>query len=113
VVWLITPYVLLVRRVSWRRLAPAALPTGAGMTGPGALLGDVDAALGRDVGGPVRVDRALLGWLVGYGLVLVVAAAGGAVIEARLRRRRPSTDEAGATCPAGRVRRVSRLHPPG
>jgi membrane protein len=67
VVWLITPYVLLARRVSWRRLAPAALLTGVGMTGPGALLGDVDAALGRDVGGPVRVDRARrrAAWLAG------------------------------------------------
>jgi hypothetical protein len=63
--------------------------------------------------GSIGLAVALLGWLVGYGLVLVVAAAGGAVIEARLRRRRPRTDEAGATCPAGRVRRVSRLHPPG
>lgn len=57
------------------------------------LLGGVDAANGRELGRAVRrigAAFALLSWLVGAGMVLVMAASGGAVIEARLHgRRRP------------------------
>ena len=46
VVWLITPYVLLGRRVAWRRLGPMAAMTGVGMTALGFASRDLDAALG-------------------------------------------------------------------
>ena len=87
--WLITPYVLLGRRVPWRRLWPTAVLTGVGMTALG-LAGAVwmphsVATTGAQFGG-IGVAFAILGWLVGGGFVLVVATSGGALIDARLRR---------------------------
>ena len=35
--------------------------------------------------GTIGIAFALLSWLVGYGMVLVATAAGGAVVDARLR----------------------------
>jgi membrane protein len=90
-VWLITPYMLLGRRVSWRRLAPTALLTGFGMTVLAlcsAIWMPHSVATSAAQFGTIGVAFALLSWLVGYGLVLVIAASGGAVIEARLKTRR-------------------------
>jgi membrane protein len=102
--WLVTPYVLLGRRVDWRRLWPTAALTGIGMTGLG-LAGALwmphsVATTGAQFGG-IGVAFAILSWLVGGGVVLVVATAGGALIDARLRTRRS---------PAGVMPRHPRAH---
>jgi membrane protein len=90
-VWLVTPYVLLGRRISWQRLAPTALLTGFGMTVLAlcsAIWMPHSVATSAAQFGTIGVAFALLSWLVGYGVVLVVAASGGAVIEERLETRR-------------------------
>jgi len=90
-VWLITPYVLLGRRISWVRLAPTAVLTGFGMTvlaACSAIWLPHSVASSAEQFGTIGVAFALLSWLVGYGVVLVVAASGGAVIEERLETRR-------------------------
>ena len=91
ILWLITPYVLLGRRIPWRPLVPMALLTSLGMT----ILAICSAIwMPRSVAtsaaqfGTIGVAFALLSWLVGYGFVLVVAASGGAVIEERRKTRR-------------------------
>lgn len=89
--WLVTPYVLLARRIPWRRLVPAALLTGIGMTA--LSVGSViwmprTVSSSAEQFGAIGVAFALLTWLVGAGLVLVVATAGGAVIDERLGHRR-------------------------
>ena len=91
VLWLVTPYVLLGRRVSWHQLAPTALLTGFGMTVlaiGSAIWLPRSVATSASQFGTIGVAFALLSWLVGYGFVLVVAASGGAVIEERLTTRR-------------------------
>jgi membrane protein len=90
-VWLVTPYVLLGRRISWQRLAPTALLTGIGMTAlalGSAIWMPHSVATSAAQFGTIGVAFALLSWLVGYGLVLVIAASGGVVIEERLETRR-------------------------
>jgi membrane protein len=91
VAWLLTPFVLLARRVAWRRLVPTALLTGVGMTGM-ALCSAVwmprTIAKSAEQFGVIGVAFAMLSWLVGAGIVLVLAAAGGVVIEERWRARR-------------------------
>jgi membrane protein len=89
--WLITPYVLLARRVPWRRLAPTAVLTGVGMTALGlasAIWMPHSIATTAGQFGTIGIAFALLSWLVGYGLVLVVMAAGGVVIDVRVREYR-------------------------
>jgi membrane protein len=90
VLWLVTPYVLLARRVPWRRLGPMALLTAAGMTGLtvcSALWMPYTVTSSAAQFGMIGVAFALLTWLVGFGLVLVTAAAGGAIIDERLLTR--------------------------
>jgi membrane protein len=99
-VWLITPYVLLGRRISWQQLAPTALLTGFGMTVLAlcsAIWMPHSVATLAEQFGTIGVAFALLSWLVGYGFVLVVAAAGGAVIEERLTTRRTRSGRAAHT----------------
>jgi membrane protein len=89
--WLCTPYVLLARRVPWRRLVPTALLTAVGMTGLevcSAIWMPHTVSASAEQFGAIGVAFALLSWLVGAGLVLVVAAAGGAAIDERLAARR-------------------------
>ena len=103
VLWLVTPYILLARRVPWRRLAPTALLTGVGMTAlalASAIWMPHSIATTAGQFGTIGIAFALLSWLVGYGVVLVVMAAGGVVIDARMRDHR-----------ARRALRAS--HPPG
>jgi membrane protein len=91
VLWLITPYVLLGRRVAWQRLAPTALLTALGMTVLAvcsAIWMPHSVAVSAAQFGTIGVAFALLSWLVGYGFVLVLAASGGAVIDERLSTRR-------------------------
>jgi membrane protein len=89
--WLVTPYILLARRLPWQRLLPGALLTAVGM----ALLGVASAVwMPRTTAesaaeyGTIGVAFSLLSWLVAAALVLVVATAGGATIDERLQERR-------------------------
>jgi membrane protein len=89
--WLLTPFVLLARRVEWHRLIPMALLTGVGMTvlsAASAVWMPHTVATSAAQFGVIGVAFALLGWLVGAGMVLVLAASGGANIEAYWRARR-------------------------
>jgi membrane protein len=88
--WLVTPYILLARRIPWRRLVATAVLTSVGMTGltlASAIWMPHSVAVSAEQFGTIGIAFALLSWLVGAGLVLVVAAAGGSVIDARLQQR--------------------------
>jgi membrane protein len=85
--WLVTPYFLLGRRLSWRRLLPVALLSVLGMTGVGVwsvLWMPHTIASSADQFGVIGIGFALLTWLVVIAGVLVVAATGGALISDRL-----------------------------
>jgi membrane protein len=93
--WLLTPTVLLGRRVHWHRLLPTALVTGFGMTALSicsAIWMPRSVAKSAQQFGLMGVAFAILGWLVGAGFVLVAAAAFGAVVDERLRRRKRRPD---------------------
>ena len=87
VAWLVTPYILLGKRMSGRRLVPGALFTAIGMTGLGVAtliyLPHSLTASARSFG-TIGVAFAILGWLVGGGFVLAGSAAAGAVALERL-----------------------------
>ena len=125
-VWLVTPYVLLGRRIAWRRLVATALLSSVGMTALGicsAIWMPHTVSTSAAQFGAIGVAFALLSWLVGAGLVLVVAAAGGSVIDERLDARarareiRPATaggptdGTSGPEAPAPTL--LDRPHPPG
>jgi membrane protein len=89
--WLATPYVLLGRRLSWRRLAPGGILTGIAMTVLGVvslvyLPHSVSSSASRY--GTIGVAFALLSWLILTGFVLVGSATGGAVALEWLEARR-------------------------
>jgi membrane protein len=90
VVWLLTPYLLLGRRVRWQHLAPVAVLSTIGMTGVGIWsvlwMPQAIATSSRQFG-VIGVGFALLTWLVAIGGVLVAAATGGATIADRWERR--------------------------
>lgn len=81
VAWLLTPYVLLGRRLAWQRLLPSAVLAALGMT---ALAGFSIVYLPHLISssakqfGTIGVAFALLSWLVLAGFVLVGSATGGA-----------------------------------
>jgi membrane protein len=85
--WLMTPYLLLGRRVSWKRLAPVAVLSTIGMTGVGIWsviwMPHVVATSAQQFG-VIGVGFALLTWLVAAAVVLTIAAAGGAVVADRI-----------------------------
>ena len=87
--WTITPYLLLGRRLDWRRLVPGAILAAVGMTALGASsviwLPETISSSAEQFGA-IGVAFALLSWVVGAAFVLVAAATGGAVIS---ERRRP------------------------
>jgi membrane protein len=88
--WLVTPYVLLARRLPWRRLVATALLTSVGMTAlslASAIWMPHSVEVSAEQFGTIGIAFALLSWLVGAGMVLVVAASGGALIDARMQRR--------------------------
>jgi membrane protein len=92
--WLVTPYLLLGRRVRWPRLAPLALLSALGMAGVGiwsVIWMPHTVAASAQQFGIIGVGFALLTWLVAIAVVLVVAATGGAMIADRLDRRRALT----------------------
>jgi membrane protein len=87
VAWLLTPYILLGRRMGARRLVPGALFTAAGMTGLSiASLIYLPHSLSSSARsfGTIGVAFAILGWLIGAGFVLAGSAAAGAVMLDRL-----------------------------
>ncbi len=88
--WLLTPYMLLGRRLSWRRLAPAAVLCTTGMAGVGIYtviwLPHALASSAKQFG-VIGVGFALLTWLVAIAGVIIVATTGGAMIAERLRPR--------------------------
>src|SRR4051795_5621988 len=86
-VWLLTPYLLLGRRVGWRRLLPSALLTAVGMAGVGIWsvlwMPHTIAASARQFG-VIGIGFALMSWLFAAAVVVVVATAGGSTITDRL-----------------------------
>jgi membrane protein len=89
--WLVTPYLLLGRRVSWQRLFPAALLTAIGQAGIGVwtvlwmprLLASSAAQFGI-----IGIGFAMLTWLVAIAGAVVVATTGGALIADRFEAYR-------------------------
>jgi membrane protein len=87
--WLVTPGVLLGRRIGWQRLLPTALLTGFGMTAlsiASAIWMPHSVATSAQQFGVMGIAFALLSWLAAAGCVLVAAAACGVVIDGRLQR---------------------------
>jgi membrane protein len=83
VVWLASPWILLSRRIEWRRLVPTALLTATAMTvlSAGSLVYmPRSIAESAESYGTIGVAISLVSWLVAAGFVLVVCAAIGAVI---------------------------------
>ena len=92
--WLVTPYLLLGRRLHWLRLLPVAVLSVIGMTGVGiwsVLWMPHTIATSADQFGIIGIGFALLTWFVAVAGVLVVAATGGAMISDRvIAWRRPA-----------------------
>jgi membrane protein len=89
--WTATPYLLLGRRLPWRRLLPGALLSAVGMTGLAAtsiIWFPRTLATSADQFGVIGVAFALLSWLVAAAFVIVGTTTGGAVISERLVSRR-------------------------
>jgi membrane protein len=89
-IWLVTPYLLLGRRLNWRRLLPAALLSALGMTGVGiwsVIWMPHTLATSAKQFGVIGVGFAMLTWFVAVAFVLVAATTGGAMISDRLARR--------------------------
>jgi membrane protein len=88
--WLVTPYLMLGRRVSWQRLLPGAILSALGLAGVGVwsviwmphLLASSASQFGV-----IGIGFALLTWLVAIGGVIVVTTTGGALIGDRIRPR--------------------------
>jgi membrane protein len=81
--WLITPTLLLSRRVSWRRLLPTALLTAIAMTALSAWsLIYMPHLIGKDSAryGPIGLALAIVSWLVIVGFAIVLCTALGAEI---------------------------------
>jgi membrane protein len=90
VAWLSTPYILLGRRIAWRRLLPGAVIAALSMTALGGvslvyLPHSVSTSAERF--GAIGVAFALLSWLVLACCVLVGAATAGAVVLDRIEHR--------------------------
>ena len=82
-IWLITPWILLSRRVAWRALVATSLLTATTMTTLSAasvIYMPRSIADSAERYGPVGVSIALVSWLVAAGFVLVGCAAVGAVL---------------------------------
>jgi membrane protein len=91
VLGLLTPYLLLGRRLPWRRLVPQALLTAGGLTALGvwsAIYMPRAFEASAAAYGPIGIAFALLTWLWGLGIVLVIAAVYGSpqMTWPRLRR---------------------------
>jgi membrane protein len=81
--WIGSPFVLLARRVPWRRLLPGALLTAAAMlVFSGAIVVGAPRTFGTAAAeyGLIGVAFAIVGWLVGAAMVIMASAALGAVV---------------------------------
>ena len=88
--WLLTPYLLLGRRVRWGRLVPTSLITAVGMTGVGiwsVLWMPRAFTASAQQFGIAGIGFAIMSWLFAVSVIVVVATAGGAMIADRLERR--------------------------
>jgi membrane protein len=88
--WLVTPYLLLGRRVRWGRLLPTAVLTGIGMAGVGiwsVLWMPHTITASAQQFGVIGIGFALMSWLFAAAVVVVVATAGGAMIADRLAEK--------------------------
>lgn len=86
-IWLLTPYLLLGRRVSWERLLPGAVLAALGMAGVGVWsVIWMPQLLASSAGqfGIIGIGFALLTWLVAIAGVIVVSTTGGALIADRV-----------------------------
>jgi membrane protein len=84
--WLVTPYLLLGRRVRWQRLLPSALLSAIGMTGIAiwsVLFMPHTLASSAAQFGVIGVAFAMLTWFVATAVVIVVTTTGGATIADR------------------------------
>jgi membrane protein len=94
--WLVTPYLLLGRRVPWRTLLPGALLTAVGMIGVGIYsvvwMPHAFASAAKQYG-IIGIGFAMLTWLVAVSSVVVVATTGGAMIADRLGLQSPARDD--------------------
>jgi membrane protein len=89
--WTATPYLLLGRRLSWRRLLPGAVLAALGMSALAAssvIWFPRTLASSADQFGVMGVAFALLSWLVAGGFVIVATATGGAVTSEALKGAR-------------------------
>jgi membrane protein len=83
VIWLGSPWILLSRRVPWRRLVPTSIVTAVAMTAlSAASLVYMPRSIAASAAsyGTIGVAISLVSWLVGAGFVLVGCAAIGAVL---------------------------------
>jgi membrane protein len=90
-IWLLTPYLLLGRRLGWVKLLPVAILSTIGMTGVGiwsAIWLPHTISASAQQYGVIGIGFALLTWLVAIACVLVVAATGGAMVNDRIQARR-------------------------
>ena len=91
VVWLATPYLLLGRRIAWRRLVPGAVMTAVAMSVVG--LGSAIAmprvlSQGAEEFGTIGVAFGLVSWLTVLAFALMATAAGGAVLAEEISERK-------------------------
>jgi membrane protein len=89
--WLVTPYMLLGRRVRWLRLLPGATLSALGMAGIGiwsVIWMPHTISSSASHYGVIGVGFALLTWLFVVAVVIVVATTGGAMIADRIDRLR-------------------------
>jgi membrane protein len=90
-VWLITPYLLLGRRLRWPQLLPSAILTAIGMAGVGVwsvIWMPHTLATSAKQFGVIGIGFAMLTWFVAVAFVVVIATTGGAMIADRIARRR-------------------------
>lgn len=86
-VWLLTPTILLSKRVGWRELVPTAVVTATAMTilsAASTIYMPESIAKSAASYGQVGVSIAILSWLVTAGFTLVLSAVVGAVVAERL-----------------------------
>jgi membrane protein len=89
--WLLTPYLMLGRRVSWQRLLPGAVLTAIGMAGVGiwsVIWMPHTLASSASQFGLIGIGFALLTWLIAIAGVIVVTSTGGAMIADRWSQSR-------------------------
>ncbi len=91
VLWFVTPYLLLGRRLHWTRLVPVAVLSVIGMTAVGiwtVIWMPHTISTSAAQYGVIGIGFALLTWLVAIAVVIVVATTGGAMVTDRIFDRK-------------------------